>query len=244
MSTFVDTHCHIDLYKAPEDIIALAERKKIYTIAVTNVPSVFLHTHRLATNCKYVRAALGLHPELVKTHQEEIELFQEYLPHTRYVGEIGLDYAVPDEKDHRNQRAILAKIAECVDGEGQKVLTIHSRRAVSDVLAILRGTKAKMILHWFSGNGKECDQAIASGFYFSVNAAMLKSAAGRKLIERIPVNRILTETDGPFVKDGPAGATPGSVPGIVSALAGVLGVSAEAARDTVYGNFKEILAIP
>ncbi len=243
MSTFVDAHCHIDLYKSPGEIIALAERRKIYTIAVTNAPSVFLHTHQLATNSKYVRAALGLHPELVKTHQEEMELFREYLPKTRYVGEIGLDYSVPDEKDHRNQRAVLATIAEWVDREDQKILTIHSRKAVSDVLSILRGTKAKKILHWFSGSVKECDQAIGSGFYFSVNAAMLKSAAGRKLIGRIPRARILTETDGPFVKDGPNGATPASVPGTVTALAELLGMSADAARDTVYRNFREILSV-
>ena len=55
-----------------------------------------------------------------------------------------------------------------------------------------------MILHWFSGTYKELDQAIADGYFFSVNGAMVRSAKGQALVMRMPRERILTETDGPY----------------------------------------------
>src|SRR5579864_1932918 len=94
---FVDAHCHIDLYQAPRKTIEQAETDRIYTIAVTNAPSVFAHTAALVAGSRYVRAAIGLHPELVHSHRHELENFRHYLTQTRYVGEVGLDYMILDE---------------------------------------------------------------------------------------------------------------------------------------------------
>src|ERR1017187_5485508 len=219
MPALVDAHCHIDLYKLPKQIVEQAEAQHIYTIAVTNAPSVLVHTCEVAAGCKYVRAAIGLHPELVHSHKHEIDQFHRYLPQTRFVGEVGLDYTTPDKNIRLAQRQILATIAEWVNQCGDKIVTVHSRRAASDVIASLRGIKAKLILHWFTGSSKELECAIDAGFFFSVNSAMLRSAGGRALVLRMPQDRVLTETDGPFVEDGPKPATPTTVRGTVSRLA-------------------------
>jgi TatD DNase family protein len=241
VASFVDTHCHIDLYEFPEQIVALAESQRIYTIAVTNAPSVFSHTVKLTAESSYVRPAIGLHPELVHSHKHEIDLFHQYLEETRYVGEIGLDYSTQDESVRRDQRDILLRIADWVSQYGDKVLTIHSRRATSDVISILSGTKARMILHWFSGTQKELERAITNGFVFSVNGAMLSSAAGRKLVLQMPRDRVITETDGPFVKDGRGPANPTTVKDTVSRLAELWADPPADVQANLLNNFKQFL---
>ena len=80
------------------------------------------------------------------------------------------------------------------------MLTVHSRRATSDVISILSGINPKVVLHWFTGTSKELNRAADSGFFFPVNNAMLNSEAGRALVLQMPRQRVLTETDGPFVQ--------------------------------------------
>jgi TatD DNase family protein len=110
MTHFVDTHCHIDLCPAPGEVIKGCEEENIYTIAVTNLPSVFEHTATLTEATKFVRASVGLHPQLVRSHAREIDLIQPLLQRTRYVGEIGIDYSEPDRNDHAHQRRIFGRI--------------------------------------------------------------------------------------------------------------------------------------
>jgi TatD DNase family protein len=243
MSAFVDAHCHIDLYKLPKQIVEQAEANQIYTIAVTNAPSVFAHTFELTAGCKYVRAAIGLHPELVHSHKHEIAQFRSYLPQTRYVGEIGLDYTTQDKDLRLAQRQILATIAKWVDECEDKILTVHSRRAASDVIASLRGIKAKLILHWFTGTNKELDSAIEADFFFSVNSAMLRSARGRALVLRMPQDRVLTETDGPFVEEGQTPATPTTVKGTVCGLAELWERPESEVQLGILDTLRRILAI-
>lgn len=238
----VDAHCHIDLYPHPERIITLAEEQHIYTIAVTNAPSVFPHTANLTTGCKYVRPALGLHPELVHSHSHEIEQFRALLPQTRYVGEVGLDYTTNDDAIRLAQRQVLEAIAAGVNESGDKVMTLHSRRSASDVMSVLSGVKAQMILHWFSGTNKELDRAINSGYHFSVNGAMTRSARGRALILRMPRDRVLTETDGPFVKDGNLPATPASIRATLADLAELWGEPLHEVQLRTIENLKRLLS--
>jgi TatD DNase family protein len=239
---FVDAHCHIDLYDAPHSVIEQADNERIYTIAVTNVPSVFEHTAGLVAQSKYVRAAIGLHPELVHSHKHEIDAFPTYLAQTRYVGEIGLDYSTPDKDVRSAQRQILSTIADWVNDCGDKVLTVHSRRAARDVISILGGIKARVILHWFSGTTKELEQAISAGFFFSVNRAMLHSDRGRSLILQMPKEKVLTETDGPFLQDGKAAATPSSVKDTVRKLAEVWNLTASEVQLLTVKTLRTLLS--
>ena len=106
----VDTHCHVDLFPSPQSIVEKAEAERINTIAVTNAPSVFHFTQSLAKLCRFVRPALGLHPELVRTHGNELDRFVELLPQTRYIGEIGLDFVTTDDDDRKHQLRVFETI--------------------------------------------------------------------------------------------------------------------------------------
>ena len=216
----VDTHCHLDLYPNPTAIARDVEDHSICTVAVTNAPSVFFFTSNLAKSSRHIRAALGLHPELVATHGHEIDAFLSALEQTRYVGEIGLDYSTSDDVLRQKQRTVLQRILAACAEDKNKVLTLHSRRAAGDVIDhIGKDFPGTVILHWFSGSQKELRRGLDFGFYFSVNPAMTQSESGRKLISLIPIDRILTETDGPFVRMGDSPAQPSDVRSVITYLA-------------------------
>jgi TatD DNase family protein len=164
------------------------------------------------------------------------------LEETRFVGEVGLDYVTKDEAERRLQRDVFARILERCASFGNKIVTVHSRRSARDVIAAVgHAFPGKVILHWFSGTPAEVDQALAQGLYFSVNPAMTLSRSGQSLIARIPRERTLTETDGPFVEVGGQPAQPKDVIRVIDFLAGLWGVPPTAVRETVAENFTQLL---
>jgi TatD DNase family protein len=241
-SRFVDTHFHLDLCENISNIVNSIEQNKIYTIAVTNSPTVFDHTFNICEDKKYVRPAIGLHPELVNQRFQEVDLIKDHIQRTKYVGEIGLDYSNSDEKAKRKQRKVFEKILKyCSSGE-KKVLTIHSRRAERDVVAMIGNNyHSKVILHWYSGNLTTLQKAVEYGFYFSFNYQMLKSKKGQKILSRVPQERILTESDGPFVKVNNDIATPNNIQNIVNEIASCLSKSFEETKSMLFENFKSII---
>ena len=74
-------------------LVSECEQAEIYVLSVTTTPSAWKGTHALAPRSKYVRTALGLHPELAHERYSELPLFDQLLSDTRYVGEIGLDHS-------------------------------------------------------------------------------------------------------------------------------------------------------
>lgn len=239
---YIDTHFHLDLWKNPEQFLRTLERKKIYTIAVTNAPSVFHHTYNMTKNRKFIRPALGFHPELVAQRRHEIESFLEQIELTRYIGEIGLDYSNHD--DRNIQRRVFEQIVEECARRGNKVLTIHSRRAYKDVIDIIGNDfPSTVILHWYSGSLGKLQTAIAYGFYFSVNYAMTVSENGRKIISQIPLDRLLTESDGPFVNCNNEKSSPLHMAKVINEVSGILSIDEKDLQQQVFNNFSEILKI-
>lgn len=238
----VDAHFHLDLQKDPPAVVADCEDRAIYTIAVTNAPSVFAHTQRLAAGTKYVRAALGLHPELVATHGHELPEMLRLMDQTRYVGEVGLDYVTTDNSLRAAQRSafeiILSRCAEV----GGRIITVHSRRAAHDVVAVVGASfPGTVILHWFSGAARDLKAAVAAGFYFSINPAMLRSERGRSLVREIPRTRVLTETDGPFVEIEGYRAMPADAVHAIGGLAELWRIDAAEAAAQVFENFTDAI---
>lgn len=241
-SFLIDTHCHIDLYKDPEAIVREAERNRVYTIAVTNAPFVFKHTAELVAGCRYVRVAAGLHPELVDKYGDQIESLRPLLKETKYVGEIGLDYTTIDKNLRAKQRKILQRILEWCAEEKDKVLTLHSRRAAMDVISMIGDSfQGKAILHWFTGNTKEVEMAASFGMYFSVNPAMVMSDRGKSLISAMPIERVLTESDGPFVKIFGRECKPENLGFVAKELAKIWNLSQQQAQQKIYENFLSLL---
>ncbi len=241
---FVDTHCHVDLYQNYLEIIDRSEKEKIFTIAVTNIPSVFGYMQKLCENKSFTKAALGFHPELIKERFREYELMSNLFDGVKFIGEIGLDFSRADEKDKEQQTEIFTKILIKCRQSPNKILTIHSRSAAEEVVSIIGNNyPGTIILHWFSGSINVLEKAILNGYYFSVNPSMSLSKKGQDIIKRIPRKKILTETDGPFVKTKGVPIEPIDVKSVLEKLGQLWGVTTTEAQMIVNTNFKTILDI-
>ena len=196
MNYLFDTHFHLDLQKDRVAAIREIEENRIYTIAVTNLPDLYRKGLSEVVS-KYIRLALGFHPELVHLYKNQIPVMWNLLPETRYIGEVGLDFV--DKTYENEQVAFFSELVERCRYDGTKIITIHSRKAVSKVLDMLgENYRFKAILHWFTGSKDEMIVAIERGCYISVNAAMASSKKFLGLLPIIPSNRLLLETDSPF----------------------------------------------
>jgi TatD DNase family protein len=87
----IDFHCHLDLYPDPQREVREADAARVYVLSVTTTPRAWIRTAQLAKGHKRIRTSLGLHPQLAHERSNELGLFEELLPRSRYVGEIGLD---------------------------------------------------------------------------------------------------------------------------------------------------------
>lgn len=193
-----DTHMHFDLFKDRQKVIDYCNNNRIYTIAVTNLPNLYEKYYNQNIQSKYLKIALGFHPELVSEYKTQIKKFDQYATTTKYIGEVGLDYSSNDKENRNDQKNIFDRIVQTCNTFGDKVLTVHSRKAENDVLSILENNPNKIIMHWFSGSLKQQELALSNGYYFSINHQMLQSKNGRRIIDSIPIERILIESDAPF----------------------------------------------
>ena len=242
----VDFHCHLDLYLDPVAAIADAEVAGVYTLTVTTTPKAWPRNLALTQHTGRVRAALGLHPQLVGERSSELSLWETYLPEARYVGEVGLDAGPRYYRSLELQKQIFERILKQCAKAGGKVLTVHSVRAVAAVLDMIEAHlppgRGQTVLHWFMGSRAEARRAVDLGCYFSVNAQMLQRDKGRDLAGILPSDRLLTETDGPFTQFGGRPARPADVADTVKDLANLRQISLEQMTATINGNLKTILS--
>jgi len=215
----IDAHCHIDAYLNPLQTAQEVERAGILTIAVTNSPTAFADAYPHVRQLRSLRLALGLHPLLGSQHVAERALFAQHLARTSYVGEVGLDFSPEGLPTRTQQLASFRHVLELVR-TSPKFMTIHSRRAEAVVLDLLEELHVgPVVFHWFSGPLAQLDRLLRMGHACSVNAAMVHSAKGRTIIQNLPPDRVLTETDGPYMRIRRKAAQPGEVGEVLAFLA-------------------------
>lgn len=198
----IDFHSHIDLYPDPKAVVRECVKRNAYVLSVTTTPSAWRITSSLAHNAPRIQTALGLHPQIAHQRYKELDLFDSLLPDAKYVGEIGIDGS-PDHKVHLDiQKKVFSHILSSCNRGGGYIMSMHSRGAVTVLLEELQKhpNAGTPVMHWFSGSKTELEKAIRIGCWFSVGPSMLSSKKGIDIVSRIPKDRILTESDGPFAK--------------------------------------------
>lgn len=237
----IDSHCHIDLYPNPYEITLDAEQSGITTIIVTNLPSAFIRAYPHIKSMRHIRLALGLHPLVAQQHASERENFRELVNQTSYIGEVGLDFSQVGLPTKEVQIESFRFVLQTLRGK-PKFITLHSRQAESMVLDILEEEgRFPVVFHWYSGPLGVLKRALAQGHFFSINPAMVNSKKGQKIISNIPSNRVLTETDGPFVKVGKRPALPSDVAIVEDRLATIWQMEISETRTRIRENFWELI---
>jgi TatD DNase family protein len=240
----IDLHCHIDLYPNPAAVIDRVIRDGIYVLAVTTTPRAWQGTRALTARASRISVGLGLHPELVGERHQEVDLLCGMIKDARYIGEIGLDGSPPHKYTIEIQQRVLARILETCAREGGRIMTVHSRGAASLVLDAIETHPAagKPILHWFSGTRRELERAVRLGCWFSVGPAMLRSRKGIALVEAIPKDRLLTETDGLLARRNGEPLMPRDVEEAVARLSQVYGEGILVINGIIQSNFSRLFS--
>ena len=237
----IDFHCHLDLFPNPIEIADRCEVEGIYVLSVTTTPKAWYGTRELERS--RIRTALGLHPQIAHKRRSELDVFDKLLPQARYVGEIGLDGSKPFANHWSYQTEVFEHILESCTSVGGRILSIHSRGAAKAVIEQLKSYPQAgiPILHWFSGTLTELEHAIAHECWFSVGPRMVRSEKGRKLIREMPQSRVLTESDGPFVKLPEGPARPWHVSIVVNELSDIWEISTQDTQDILHNNLRELM---
>lgn len=161
------------------------------------------------SNEGFVFLELGLHPiDIVKMTEEEIKKYLDYIrSHANdivAVGEIGLDrHWYPDEKHNERFREVFIKCLELAE-ELKKPAVLHTRKAEEECFEIVDEMKFKRVnFHFFSGSLTLAKKIIDCDYYISLTNTLENSKNSRKIAQKFPLEKLLTETDSPFLSPNP-----------------------------------------
>jgi TatD DNase family protein len=239
----IDTHCHLDLYREPKQVAEESARRGVYVLSMTTTPTAYIGTKALEPKDGRIRTALGLHPELAADREHELALFRRYLPTTRYVGEVGIDGSAPYRHTLDRQGRVLTSILDMCAAAGGRTISLHSRGAAGLVLDVIaqEPLAGQFILHWFSGSSNQVDRAIGLGCWFSVGPGMLRSERGMKIAAKLPMDRVLPETDGPFGTTGQEPLMPWEAHLVAAPLATAWAISIRDVQSRMAENFRRLI---
>ena len=235
----IDTHCHLDML---EDLDGALERmraagvERAVTIGVDRASSEW--AVRAAWTHADVWATVGLHPHDAKDRTDPIMKLLEHLALTEErvvaVGEAGLDYHY-DNSPREQQRAVFAEQVALAKRAG-KALVIHSREAWDDTFDILAaaGPPDRIVFHCFSGGPAEATRALDAGAVLSFAGVVTFRNAGdlREAARITPLDRIVVETDAPFLTPVPHRGRPNE-PAYVSRVADAIATVKDVPVDNV-----------
>lgn len=229
----LDLHAHVDPAIPSRDLVDLQAVVFAVTRSLGEAASALERTD--PGTCWGV----GCHPGLVRAQQTfSASYFSELMKHTAFVSEIGLDgeSRVPMS----TQQATLGAILEVLQ-RSPRITSIHSYEAAEEVLESLETQPIKgAVLHWWLGDPAQTRRAVNLGCFFSINASSVRRT---DLLDIIPLDRVLTETDHPFGdRQGNGHARPGGVDTVEQVFARRTGLSPEDVRSLVWGNLRRLVA--
>lgn len=214
--SLVDSHCHLDDSQFDADREAAIDRAlaagvtHMLAIGTGEGPPDLEAAIRLAERHEVISASAGIHPQYaLKAEAGDIARVAALLAHPKCValGEIGLDYYwKPFDADR--QKAVFVEQMR-VARDARKPIIIHTRDAWADTMALLRehwaGSGLACVMHCFTGGPAEAREALELGFYVSFAGVVTypKADALREAAKLVPSDRLLVETDAPYLAPVP-----------------------------------------
>jgi len=257
---FVDAHIHLsdsEYTGKTGDVVRVA--KQVGVVAMVS-NSMNLETSKLSLklaeeHAGVVYAALGIHPWNVnRLAANELEQTVGFIAaegsdkRVVAIGEIGLD---PQYAKRKMQKEEQAKVFHEMLRLAEKLelpVIVHSRWSAQRILDKLPSYKLKGVLwHWFSGPAELLPGIIERGDYVSEGPPVVFSARIQEIVRAVPLERLISETDGPVryygaFKDKPT--TPAFIPEVVKAIAQIKELDKNQAAEQILGNFSRLFHIP
>ena len=249
---FVDSHCHLDFpelaERLPEVLENMRDHRVTHALCISVDLADFPKVLAIAQSAPHLYASTGTHPDYEETHEPTVDELVLLADHARVIaiGETGLDYfrLTGDLEWQRERFRIHIRAAR----EAGKPLVIHTRSAAVDTLRVMREERAGEaggVMHCFTESWDVAQAAIEMGFYISFSGIVtFKNAkALQDVAQRVPLERMLIETDSPYLAPVPfRGKTnePAFVSHVAAKIAELRGITIDEIGDATTNNFFEL----
>ena len=252
LKNITDTHCHIQHEKFKDDLDSvLNEIVGNMAFAIVSGANVSWNRKAIEISSKHknIYSTIGLHPmDAAKLTKDEFDNELKFIEKNSSlivgIGEIGLDWHwEKDDKMRTIQKKRFVAFLTLAKKLGHPVV-IHSWDAESDVLDILeRENMKKVVMHCFSGNLDELSRALNLGFYISVSTVIMRSKGTRKIARDCPMDRMLLETDAPYLWLNGERNVPWNTEAAAEKIAQIRKITKEEVLDTTLKNAKRVFGI-
>ncbi len=255
----IDSHCHLDDEQFDADREAAIERaaaagvEMMLAVGTGDGPPDLERGARLADTHENIYASAGIHPHYAsKANDGDFGRLAELMkkPKVLAVGEVGLDYHY-DFSPREVQRSVFIRQLQIAREVGKPII-IHTREAWDDTLAVLAAEWAPDrggIMHCFSGGPQEAERVVEMGFLVSFAGIVTfpRAAAVQEAARLIPLDRLLIETDAPYLAPVPYRGKrnePAFVVETARKLATLRGETYEQVAEATSSNFRRLLRLP
>jgi TatD DNase family protein len=204
----IDVHCHLEHEKFRNKKETIQSFKKELKAIITSSPHPKDFDYALQLKKEFnnfIFVCVGLHPEYIKEFSEEtLDTFEDFVRKKKddivSIGEIGLDYFwIKDENLREKQKWLFEKLIEFAKSI-DKPITVHIRDAYEDAFKILESIDyQKVHLHMFGGD-KFLEKILSNQWKISVGPILLRSKTHKKIVKKLPIEKIMLETDAPWMK--------------------------------------------
>ena len=249
----IDTHCHLDGEEFRDDLDAVVQRAREAGVEAIGVPGIDLKScDTVMELCRrypdYCFPMLGLHPEEVKDDWKDVlNAIAPQLSKVAAIGEVGLDFYWSREFEEAQLQAFEEQVRWSV--ETRLPLMIHCRKAQNEMVTILKRYKDDLpggVFHCFTGNTIEAQELLQfDRFVLGIGGVLTfkKSKLPETLLEAVPLERIVLETDAPYMAPVPMRGQrnePAFVAHVMRKIAEVYGVSEETVDSVTTANVRRI----
>ncbi len=205
---FIDTHAHVfkEYYENIDDLILNAKNNNIKIIINAGCDRTSNEeVINLSTKYDILYAAIGIHPESVlEYNNDDLNFIEKHIFDDKVIaiGEIGLDYSY--SKDNKQKQIDLFERQLFIAQKYNIPVVVHSREATEDTINSLKKYKVRGVIHCFSGSLETARIYSKMGFYLGINGVItFKNCNLKEVYKSIDINKILLETDSPYLTPVP-----------------------------------------
>lgn len=242
---YIDVHAHLHMPKLffkLDRIVKNAERANVINIINCGIdPESNRKTVEISSKYKSIKPALGLYPtESEKLNEAEIDKEIEFIrSHKPFaISEIGLD--LKHLTSLNKQEPMFKKLLDLAKDLNLPVI-VHTRKAELEVIKILEKTDLDVILHCFTGKNELIKRAMDNGYFFSVPTSVTYMPELQNLTKKVSINKILTETDAPFLAPIKGKTNePANIPIGVKKIAEIKEMTEKETKNLIFKNYKKI----